>query len=355
MMDYQNPIVAPGTYIVTIPDGYLKCNDVDVKGASLKYILEDSSVPTEKVFDKMVTRYQPPVGTRFEAVEENQLGVSQLTYIMNAPIALNTGCASPAVLTKEGDESFRKEVSAGASYTASCYPFVGSYNGKPQVMFMIEYQDAITEAGTYYFEIPDGYFTSEGESVKGAKFTYYLGVDPGPVVEPKVFTDMVTSYLPPVNTAFTAQDDFALGMSKIAFVLDAPVWLNTECTDPVVLTKDGDEAFRKEIKTDASRDDVNYTLISRKEGNNQVTFFIDQANPLTETGKYFLEIPDGFFAIDGTGVKGCRLEYNMNGFNSIDMIMLDENGNPAYRLDGTKAVKGEKGIIISRGKRVIVR
>lgn len=88
--------------------------------------------------------------------------------------------------------------------------------------------------------------------------------------------------------------------------------------------------------------------------------------PVTESGIYILEIPDGYFQADNKPVKGITLRYNLvyDPSGIADVVAKGENGWVVYNLNGVKVMEAKEaqqlntlteGIYIINGVKTIVR
>lgn len=88
--------------------------------------------------------------------------------------------------------------------------------------------------------------------------------------------------------------------------------------------------------------------------------------PVTESGTYILEIPDGYFEADGKPIKGITikyyLEYDPTGIENI--IAEEENGWVVYNMNGIKVMETKdtqilntlpKGLYIINGVKTLVK
>lgn len=88
--------------------------------------------------------------------------------------------------------------------------------------------------------------------------------------------------------------------------------------------------------------------------------------PVTESGIYILEIPDGYFQADNKPIKGITLRYNLvyDPSGIADVVAKGENGWVVYNLNGFKVMEAKEaqqlntlteGIYIINGVKTIVR
>lgn len=88
--------------------------------------------------------------------------------------------------------------------------------------------------------------------------------------------------------------------------------------------------------------------------------------PVTESGMYILEIPDGYFQADNKPIKGITLRYNLvyDPTGIADVVAKGENGWVVYNLNGVKVMEAKEaqqlntlteGIYIINGVKTIVR
>lgn len=88
--------------------------------------------------------------------------------------------------------------------------------------------------------------------------------------------------------------------------------------------------------------------------------------PVTESGLYILEIPDGYFEADGKPIKGITLRYNLiyDPSGIADVVAPAENGWVVYNINGVKVMETSdpqelgtltRGLYIVNGVKTIVK
>lgn len=93
---------------------------------------------------------------------------------------------------------------------------------------------------------------------------------------------------------------------------------------------------------------------------------IKVVEPVTESGTYILEIPDGYFESDSKAVKGVTLKYNLvyDPTDIADVVAEGENGWVVYDMSGVKVMETKdaqrleslpKGLYIINGVKTILK
>lgn len=365
------PITDPGNYTLSVPDGFFLKEGVEVKGGDLHYVLkgDDPIVePTpDPVFTEMVTEYSPVPDVPF-TVEQYPDGMALLTFTMdNSEMKVNPEKTEGIHLTiEELDYNGQSRVAQYAE-NDSFVPYVEIVEN---VVKMHLSDKPMTQPGTRYtVTIPDGFFLKGEAEVKGCTLTYIIQheVTPQPDPEPVEFADMVISCSPPVDKKFKPVEDYSAGVGFLKIIAKGQVQVNTGCVQKITLTKAGEETPMFSIKSTDSpmKGSESYVDISAKEDNTQVQIIFSW-DPVAADGHYVVSIPEGFFYQDGVEVLGTELNFYINVTPGedptpdpdplhVDSIGTDGGQQLIFRLDGTRALKADKGIYIINGKKVVVK
>lgn len=361
------PITEPGAYTVSVPDGFFLKDGAPVMGGDLHYNLigDDPVVETpDPVFVDMVTAYTPEPEKPFTA-EQYADGMAQLTFTMNtADLTINTA-KDVAVSLNFGNTNI---AAPRSTYTEEndCYVEVAE-----NVVKMHFKNEPITEAGTYTVVIPDGFFLKGEAEVEGCTLTYILQdeVTPEPDPEPVEFADVMQSCVPPVDKMFKPLEEYTAGVGYLKITAKGQVQVNTVCKERLTLTKAGADQPLYSIKASFTSANSETYVNANPKGDDTELLIIFTWDPVAEDGHYVVNIPEGFFYQNGAEVLGTELNFYINvkpgedpvpGEDpdpdvSVSAINADGGQQMIFRLDGTRALKAERGVYIIDGKKVIVK
>lgn len=272
-------------------------------------------------FPELVTSSLPELNTperptSFTIAEvPNGVANFSINVISGSEMAVNADCTAPITLTREGDATPVKSVSASdtpaLASTNGKYVMVNQSN-KRNIIICFNFEGfsivPITDPGNYTLSVPDGFFLKEGVEVKGGDLHYVLKGD-DPIVEPTpdpVFTEMVTEYSPVPDVPFTVEE-YPDGMAKLTFTMDnSEIKVNHDKTEGIHLTIESlDDNSQSRLPQFAENDSfVPYVEVVE----NVLKIHLSD-KPMTDPRKYQVTIPDGFFLKGEAEVKGCTLTY----------------------------------------------
>lgn len=191
--------------------------------------------------------------------------------------------------------------------------------------YAIEYE--ATEDGVYTFEVPDGYFVDgAGDNINGFTLTYTIGDAQIETVKATPANNSEVDELNGITVVYTNETAIAAGNGSIS------------------VKKDGVEIS----KTDAE--------IVYQDPDNWDELSVTASIPVnaTEAGVYTIEIPTGYFTnADGDDIEGVTLTYYVKVVNGINNITVTTDSDKVYTLNGIKASKATKGILIVNGKKIV--
>ncbi|MDD6019140.1 MAG: hypothetical protein PUD41_01745, partial [bacterium] len=158
--------------------------------------------------------------------------------------------------------------------------------------------------GVYTFEVPEGYFTLNGDAAPAFTLTYTISAG-------SEASEWTTD--PADGSTITS-------LKRVRFTSNTYTSIMPG-TGAVVFKKDG--VVLEEVTTSGYEDDY---------GLNE--WYVETAQEYTEPGVYTVELPDGFFTADGQGIAGVTLTFTIEG-TGINGIFTDENTTAdVYTIDG---------------------
>ena len=199
----------------------------------------------------------------------------------------------------------------------------------------IETSQEYTEAGTYTFEVPEGFFLGDGGAPL-AGFTLTYTIEGG----------SETSEW----TTDPADGSIISSLKRIRF---------TSLTHESIMSGTGSVVFKKD---GVVLEEVSRSGYEEDYGYNE--WYVETSQEYTEPGVYTVELPDGFFTADGQPIAGTTITLTIAA-SGIDSIFTDENATAdVYAIDG-RLVKSnanksdfmnlEQGIYIIGNQKVQLR
>lgn len=206
MYFYEDSNFTPGTYELVIPDGFFQLGEegeVKLEGASLVYTFIDGT--SLGAFEGLVKAAVPMPNSNVNVESDDyysQNGLDVFQYVVQGTraFAINTECAEPVTITRNGEPYLEAPATAdftGSSayvevYGMSMIPGTVALNPST-VAINPPYGSTIRELGTYVVTIPDNFFKAGEFTVEGSTFTYYV-VDDTTAVETFKDEQSVTVY-----------------------------------------------------------------------------------------------------------------------------------------------------------------
>ena len=291
-----------GVYTFEVPEGYFTLNGNDAPAFTLTYTIGSSSSDSFFTAD-------PANGSTVESLSHIKITFKEEGGIGNGMITVK----------KDGEQVARIDALYDDDWN-NVYDFHIYYNA--------------TEEGVYTFEVPEGYFTLNGDAAPAFTLTYTISAG-------SEASEWTTD--PADGSTITA-------LKRVRFTSNVYSSLMPG-TGAVVFKKDG--VVLEEVTTSGYEDDY---------GLNE--WYVETAQEYTEPGVYTVELPDGFFTADGQGIAGVTLTFTIEG-TGINGIFTDENTTAdVYTIDGRLIKKNanksefmdlEQGIYIIGNQKVQLR
>lgn len=333
---------APGTYVITIPAGYVTVKDASATNGEIVLTYE----LTGGAFEEPVPTIDPENKSELEVID-------MITIDWGVPISEgdNMGAFYSTITVLKDGEYY------------SCYP-EGYVEGDEVVIY---FDPEITEAGEYEIIIPDDYviFTDADESNTSFSIFYTIkeeGDNPEPPVEPAP----EFRYEPEAGT--TPME--ALPKEVRIYFGDRTESLKIQNGKNVTM-KVGEEEYDLTEKV---------TIDYEEEGEGWDLEFlyyaaIDLSHYTELTGNCTITVPEGFFLIGGTEILGhvyggedspeVVITYIVDTAEAVHGICPDSDGiYRVYTIDGLRVLSTEnvldinclgKGLYIVNGKKLIIR
>ncbi|MDE6009820.1 MAG: hypothetical protein K2F87_00035 [Muribaculaceae bacterium] len=398
----EDPITGPGYYEVVVPTGFFTCGGVPVESSMLIY--EISGDPGSLIVDEPLSAYviesMPPVNGIFNMDPDGDYytGLAMLSmgvYSNELPMVLNTECEEEAVLTDADGNVLARVNAAYDPYTAEEFqpfcmvnPFGMAGEGELNtVVFQLfeDSEESPTE-GTYFLTVPAGFFLVTDD--EGQQYTFDTSTLAYRIVEGDVagaFNDFVYDASPLPNETVDLTDSFwSEGLDGFQYYLNAfeGFTLNEDCTDPVVITRDGEVIYEilPTSNTYPGVPSVTPGWVWSDEVENVITgktekvikpwlvafwlFNTDTYMGETTVGTYTLTIPDNYFKIGDFSVTGATYECKVVDSQSIVDAFKADSTVTVYNLKGMRLLDNapasalrnlEKGCYIINGKKVIMK
>ena len=291
-----------GVYTFEVPEGYFTLNGDPAPAFTLTYTIGGSSSDSFFTVD-------PANGSTVESLSHIKITFNEEGGIGNGMITVK----------KDGEQVARIDAQYDDDWD-NVYDFHIYYNA--------------TEEGVYTFEVPEGYFTLNGDPAPAFTLTYTIE---GGSEASEWTTD-------------PADGSIISSLKRIRF---------TSLTHESIMPGTGSVVFKKdgvvieEVSTSGYEDDYGWN-----------EWYVETSQKYTEPGVYTVELPDGFFTADGQPVAGTTITLTIAA-SGIDSIFTDENATTnVYSIDGrliksnankSDVMNLEQGIYILGNQKVQLR
>lgn len=381
----DDPITLPGYYALEIPDGYFLFGGCEVIGTMWFYeiegeIPEPMLVTFKEIVDFAEPSYSEPVN---DDMFDNSMKYCSFAFNTDevTPVSVNQGCTEKIIL-RDADGNVVGEIAAADNLEEWVGDFKPGYILTPvpfwgyPAMVSIYFNDQEGfEPGTYELVIPDNFFQlgEEGEiKLEGASFVYTImeGTSLG------AFEGLVKAAAPMPNSNVNVEsDDYYSqnGLDVFQYVVQGTraFAINTECAEPVVITRNGEPYLEAPATADFTGSSAfvevyGMSIIPGTVALNPSSVAINPpyGSPIRELGTYVVTIPDNFFRAGEFTVEGSSFTYYVVDDTTAVETFKDEQSVTVYNANGIRVLDNapveslgnlEKGLYIVNGKKMIMK
>lgn len=307
------PLSSRGTLSFSFPEGYflldgttpsealsvsLTLNPSLNAGVSITSYLSGSTLP---VTNLPFILSNSDLAGRF-ADGEMLIGLSSDTSTDIPSLAINTACASPLTMRRNGDiiATIPATPSVSDTPTPSCSIIDSEWCGGKGIQIQLAQQ--ISEEGLYTLTIPRGYFklAADGTPLAGTTLKFSVGL--GTFAPAHLSEVNLTAPSSGVAVKDGALQNIFLECYNSECVLNSDFYGSDELIhDTPILTGCSEKATLTRREADRDIQVASFQLGTQQVGMNQgrVLFSLNMLGntPLTEDGTYTLHIPAGFFRV----------------------------------------------------------
>ncbi|MDE7080730.1 MAG: hypothetical protein K2O78_03650, partial [Muribaculaceae bacterium] len=247
-------------------------------------------------------------------------GMQMFEFVLSRPLVKNVDCEEPVTIYWEDEAMSFIYASNGENDNYAQPPFVQVEYFNPLdlddenpsqscTIRIVVSEDPIVLPGFYALEIPEGFFsTTDGEPVEGTMIFYdVINSASGQDMSAEPFSDYVVMSMPEANGIFNRMDSSA-GVAMFQYFLntgDKALSLNPDCKETLKLRAANGEVLSEissgfDIASYMGDEFVPFAMVNpygmgelgEEPQTVMIQFFADE---YTESGKYYVEIPAGFF------------------------------------------------------------
>lgn len=264
---------------------------------SLRSFAEESATTDYVSFETNVISVNPNTvsAERYDWAD----GIIRIQLRMKVPVSVNKECDAPAVMKYNGEPLGSPLYANGITIEGSNYPSAAT---KSIIKFRFSDNGASLDLkkGTYTLEIPKGFFEIEGNPTEAYSYTWEAASDlvfDGPLS----FEEVLTGYISPIipneeNPSFSPEKIWKDGIISVMFNLNFSVFKNEECTEPAILTFNGEPIGRPVYVEDILEDHLAVDSPDYPEyASEELLFTSEEDRFFPKKGTYTITIPEGMF------------------------------------------------------------